>query len=368
MQPQEKKLARKLAFDRVLFTTVLLLVGLGLVMVYSASVASVREHGGWINPFLLRQGAAALLGLVAMVGVMHLDYRVLCRPPVVYTLVLGSLLLLVAALFSPELNNARRWIFVGPISIQPSEIAKLVAVIYVAYQVDRKRDQLDTWQFLAPVGAVIGLAALLILLGRDLGTALLLGLPALVLVFAAGIAWRFLIMGALALLPLLWIAVYHEPYRWARVTAFLAPEADPQGASFQLLQSLIAIGSGGVFGLGPGNSVQKLFFLPSPHADFIFAILAEELGLIGALALLTLFGVLLWRGVRAGLRAPDEFGRLLAWGLAVLLVGQALIHVSVAVALLPTTGVPLPFISHGGSSLVTSMVASGMLLNLSQHG
>lgn len=361
-------MARKLAFDRVLFTTVLLLVGLGLVMVYSASIAAAQGRGGWINPFLMRQGMAALLGLLAMMAVMHLDYRVLRQPPVVYTLVLGSLFLLVAALFSPELNNARRWIFIGPISIQPSEIAKLVAVIYVAYQIDRKRDQVNTYQFLAPVGAVVGLAALLILLGRDLGTAILLGFPALVLVFVAGLAWRFLIMGTLALLPLLWIAVYHEPYRWARVTAFLNPEADPQGSSFQLLQSLIAIGSGGALGLGPGNSVQKLYFLPSPHADFIFAILAEELGLIGALGVVALFGVLLWRGVRAGLRAPDELGRLLAWGLSVLLVGQALIHVSVAVALLPTTGVPLPFISHGGSSLVSSMIASGILLNVSQHG
>ena len=164
------------------------------------------------------------------------------------------------------------------------------------------------------------------------------------------------------------LAITFEPYRFKRLTGFLHPELDPLGSGFQPLQSLIAVGSGGLFGLGPGNSLQKLYFLPSPHADFIFSIVAEELGFLGAMLVIALFAVLLWRGILAGLEAPDTFGQYLAWGLTAFLVGQALIHVSVTLSLVPTTGVPLPLISHGGSSLVTSLVACGLLLNVSQHG
>ncbi len=221
------------------------------------------------------------------------------------------------------------------------------------------------------VVAMISATALmagLIVLGRDLGTTLLVCAPPLVMIFLAGLRIRYLVTGAAILVPMIVLAVVTEPYRWKRFTAFLAPEADPLGAGYQPLQSLIAVGSGGVFGLGPGNSVQKLYFLPSPHADFIFSIGAEELGLLGALALLALFAFFLWRGVLAGWKAPDAFGRHLAWGFTCLVVMQAMIRVSVALSLLPTTGVPLPLISHGGSSLLTTLVACGLILNVSQHG
>ncbi len=187
------------------------------------------------------------------------------------------------------------------------------------------------------------------------------------MLFIAGIPWRFFLGSVAAMAPLVYLAVRMEPYRWQRITAFLDPERYQLGAGFQADQSLVAIGSGGVLGLGLGDSVQKLHFLPHPQSDFIYSIVAEELGLIGAVLLLALFGVLFWRGLRAGLRAPDRFGRHLAWGLTAVLVVQALLHVSVGLSLIPTTGVPLPFLSAGGSSLIASLLACGILLNVSQH-
>lgn len=360
-------MAQKLIHDRVLFTTVLLLTGLGLVMVFSASAVLARERGFEVNPFFVKQCLAAGIGLAAMFGVMHADYRWLRRPAVVYALLLGVLVLLVAVLFAPTLNNSRRWFFVGGVSVQPSELAKLALVAFIAYQIERKKDQLSSYGFLIPASFATALMATLVLMGGDLGTAVLLCLPPFLMIVLAGISLRFLLIGSGMLLPVLGVSILLVPYRLKRWLAFLDPESDPLGSGFQALQSLIAVGSGGPFGLGPGNSVQKLFFLPSPHADFIFAIIAEELGLVGALGVLALFAVLLWRGTLAGYQAPDDLGRYLAWGSTLLLVVQALLHVSVALALAPTTGVPLPFISHGGSSLVTTLVACGMILNVSQH-
>ncbi len=359
-------MARRMVYDHWLFGSVMLLLGLGLVMVYSASADLARESGG-MNPFLLKQSVAALLGIGAMLFAMHMDYRWLRNPAVIYTLLGISLVLLIVVLFAPPLNNARRWLFVAGISIQPSEFAKLVLVAYVAYQIDKKIDRINTPSFLIPVGCVVGLCAGLVVVGRDLGTALMLVVPACAMIFLAGISWRYLALASGIGLSLAAVAVVLEPYRLKRLIAFLDPEKEPLGSGFQLLQSLIAVGSGGVTGLGPGNSVQKLFFLPSPHADFIFAIVAEELGMLGAVFLLGLLALLLWRGVIAGQKIADPFGRFLAWGFTTLLVAQALIHISVAVALLPTTGIPLPFISHGGSSLVTTLFAVGLLLNLSQR-
>lgn len=361
-------MARKLVFDRLLFATVLVLTGLGLVMVYSATAVLVREKGLTNNPFFLKQILAAGLGFLAMLVTMHMDYRHLKKPVVIYTLVGGALILLVAVLFTPALNNTRRWFFVGGVSVQPSELAKLALIPFIAYQIDRKSERINSYSLLIPCAFVTATMAALIFLGRDLGTTMLLALPPLIMVFLAGISSRFLLLGGTMLLPLIAMGVTLEPYRFRRLTAFLHPELDPLGSGFQPLQSLIAIGSGGIFGLGPGNSMQKLYFLPSPHADFIFSIAAEELGLLGAICILALFCVLLWRGVRAAVLAPDTFGRFLALGFTGLLVAQALIHISVTLSLLPTTGVPLPLISHGGSSLVTALAACGLILNVSQHG
>ena len=360
-------MARKLVFDKVLFATVLMLTGLGLVMVYSASAAMARARGFDFNPFFIKQCAAAAVGLIAMGVAMHVDYRLLRRPEVVYGLVGFVVVLLVAVLFTNPLNNARRWFFIGGVSVQPSELAKLALIPFVAYQLERKSDRVSSQALLVPCAGMTALMAALIYLGRDLGTTVLLAIPPFLMVFLAGLSGRLLALGAVMVAPLVTLAIALEPYRFKRWTAFLDPQADPLGSGFQPLQSLIAVGSGGFWGLGPGNSMQKLHFLPSPHADFIFSITAEELGFVGSILLLALFGVFLWRGVLAGLAAPDELGRYLAWGFTALIVVQAMLHISVALSLMPTTGIPLPFISHGGSSLVTTLAACGLILNVSQH-
>jgi cell division protein FtsW len=357
---------QKLAFDKALFTTVVLLMSFGLVTVYSASAAFAKEGG--INHFLVKQSVAAGLGLVLMAWLMHVDYRRLRNPLVVYTLLGGILVLLVGVLFSPQLNGTRRWFFVGGISVQPSELAKLALIPFLAYQIEKKGEQVNQASFLLPVGLFTTLVAGLILLEPDMGTAVLLGATAFLMIFLAGLSWRYIVPALVVVPPLLGVLVLAEEYRRQRFLAFLDPEKDPLGSGFQALQSLIAVGSGGVFGLGPGKSVQKLYFLPHPESDFIYSIVAEELGMIGATFVLALFVVLAWRGLRAGSKAPDAFGRYLGWGLTSVLVMQALINISVTVALLPTKGIPLPFISYGGSSLVVTLALCGILLNISQHG
>jgi cell division protein FtsW len=364
-------MAKKLASDKVLFTVVVLLVGLGLVMVYSASAAVARDQTGaasGVNPFLVKQSVAAAIGLAAMLAAMHVDYRVLKRPQVAYALLGGAVVLLIGVLFQPVMNGTRRWFFLGPISVQPSELAKLALIPYVAYQLERKEGRVDRPELLVPVGLAVAVVAGLVLLQPDLGTAVLLVAAAALMLFLAGLSWRWVAAAGALAVPVLAFLVWSEGYRRQRLFAFLDPEADPLGAGYQVLQSLIAVGAGGVLGVGLGNSGQKLFFLPQPHSDFIYAIVAEELGMVGALAVLVLFLVLLWRGVRAALHAPDGFGRYLGLGLTAVLVLQALINISVAVSLLPTKGIPLPFLSYGGSSLVVSMTACGVLLNLSEHG
>ena len=283
-------------------------------------------------------------------------------------LVGGSLLLLVVVLFGSEINAARRWLLVGGFSFQPSELAKLAVIPFVAYQIERKCDRESHKDLVLAVGLLLVLVAALILMQPDLGTTALICAVTLLMLFLAGVRWRYFLAGGLALLPALWLLIYSVPYRRRRLLAFLDPDMEPLAAGYQARQSLIAVGSGGLFGLGLGESGQKLYFLPHPHSDFIYSIVAEELGLVGAVGVVALFGLVLWGGLRAGSLAPDPFGRFLAWGFTGILVLQALVHVSVALALLPTKGIPLPFVSYGGSSLLVSLVACGVILNVSQHG
>jgi cell division protein FtsW len=360
-------------------------------MVYSASAGIARETGAGTNPFLVKQAVAAALGLGLMLGVMHLDYRLLRQPWLVYALLGATLLLLVAVLFAPQLNQTHRWLFVGGVSLQPSEIAKLTLVLFLAYQLERKVHRADHEgeprarasagtarpaagrtganqpELLVPALGVAGMMALLVLLEPHMSAALVLVAVTCLLLFLAGLAWRTVLVTTAVAVPVVALAVWIEPYRRQRFLAFLDPERDPLGSGFQVMQSLIAVGSGGVFGRGLGHGAQKLYFLPYPHTDFIFAIVGEELGLVGALALLALFATVAWKGAQAGLRAPDAFGRYLAWGFTGILVLQALLHCSVAVALLPSTGVPMPFLTYGGSAMVAALVASGVVLNVSQH-
>ncbi len=361
-------MARKLAFDRILFTAVVILVGLGLVVVYSASGPMAQRSGMEWNGLFIKQAMAALIGFCCMLIVMHLDYRLLKKPEVLYPALFVVFVLLIAVLFSPEINGSRRWLRVAGFSLQPSEIAKLLIIPYVAYQIDKKKDRLGELVFLLPTLGIAGLAALLVLTGKDLGTASMIAVPALLMIFLAGLSLRWVLGGVAVLLPLAAVLIIASPYRRDRFFAFLDPEADSLGRGFQLLQSEIAVGSGGLLGLGPGNSLQKLHYLPSPHADFVFAIVGEEYGFFGSLIFIGLFAVVFWRGIVAGLEAPDTFGRYLAWGFTALLVVQASLHMSVGLGLVPTTGVPLPLISHGGTAMVMALISAGWILNVSQHG
>ncbi len=359
-------MAKKLAFDKLLFTTLLALVAFGLVMVYSVSAPRSRTT---VNDMLLiRQAMAAGLGFVALGVAMHVPYGFLRKPWVVYSLLLGALALLVAVLFQPTVNQSRRWILLGPFSLQASEVAKLALIPFIAYQIHRKEGDVNRLELLVPVLFALGLTAMLVMAEPDQGTAVLLVAIAATMLFLAGLKLRWVTLAAVVLVPIAAFLALSVDYRRARLLSFLDPEADPLGHGYQVLQSLIAIGSGGLFGLGPGQSVQKLYYLPQSESDFVFSIVAEELGLLGGLAVLAGFSLLLWRGLRAGLRAPDLFGRHLAIGITLLLVVQALLNVGVATSLLPTTGVPLPFISYGGSSLLMAMIMGGILLNISEHG
>lgn len=358
-------MTKLLATDKVLFTVVVLLVLGGLVMVYSASPTDPESS---FKRQFVTQLTAAIVGLIAMLVVMNIDYRSWARPSLIYAGLGVSLALLVIVLGSPEINGSRRWLFLGPVTFQPSELAKVAVILFLAYRIHRSPEEISQPRLLAQCGVGVGLVTLLVLLAPDFGSAaLILGISA-VMLFLAGLSWRWIVPGLLVLPSLLLLYVRSDPNRWARVTAFLDPEADLSSGNFQLVQSLIAIGSGGVLGKGLGESAQKLDFLPLPSSDFIYSIVCEELGLLGGAAVLAGFVVLAWRGYAAGHRAPDTFGRFLAWGLTSAVLIQALINISVTVKLVPVTGTTLPLLSHGGSSLVMTLVACGLLLSVSEHG
>lgn len=365
-------MARKLASDRVLFVAVVLLVLSGLVMIYSASAMQIYlpAAGAPAFPyfFLVKQGIAVLLGAGLMTGALLLDYRHLNRPRLVSLGLAILAVALVAVLFRPPINGTRRWIDLGLLSVQPSEFVKLGLVVALAAFLSRHEAEIaHPTRTLLPVAGLLALFAGLVLLQPDFGTAVTYFVIAAAMLFFAGLPLRWFALATLLVVPTLTVYVLSAQYRKERIIAFLHPEADPLGKGFQSLQSLIAVGTGGVTGLGLGEGKQKLFFLPYPYTDFIYAIVGEELGLIGCVAILALFGVVFARGIRAAAGAPDSFGRLLGVGLTVMIVAQALVNISVVLALLPTKGIPLPFLSYGGSALWANLLAVGVLLNLSQH-
>jgi cell division protein FtsW len=361
-------MARKLKSDGVLFTTTILLVALSVVMVYSASAPMALDRYGRASFFLIKQGMWALLGIALLYVVMRIDYRLYREPVFIWTCLGLVTLALVAVYLRPPVNGARRWLGVGGIGVQPSELAKLAAIFFIAALLERRVHRIDEIGYaLLPIGIVVfGLVAL-ILPEPDFGTSMSLLLIAAVMVFGAGINYRYVIGALLCALPALYILVMGSAYRRRRTLAFLNPWDDPLGDGFQIIQSLIAIGTGGVWGKGLMNGVQKLFYLPEPHTDFIFSVLAEELGLVGASLVVICFCVLTWRGIRVALRAPDGFGAYVALGLTTMVAVQAFVNISVVLGLMPTKGIPLPFISNGGSSLLINLVGVGILLNVSQH-
>jgi cell division protein FtsW len=360
--------ARKLAPDRLLFATFVVLALLGCVMIYSASALEAARTGASPFRYLFKQLAALCVGAGAAFGLTRVEPAFLKKPVVVYGFLLGSLGLCAAVLFRPPINAARRWLVAGPFTVQPAEILKVALVIYLAYQLDRKRDRIDDFfGGVLPVMSFVLVAAALVLVEPDLGTAASYILVAATLLWLAGVPARYFWLGGAACLPVLAYLVGSAAYRRERFLAFLHPESDPLGRGFQAAQSMIALGAGGWTGNGLGQSRQKLFFLPYPHTDFIYAIVGEELGLVGAVAVLILFGIVAWRGLGAARRAAEPHAAYLAAGATAMIVLQAAINLGVVLTLLPTKGIPLPFLSYGGSSLVADCAAAGLLLNVSQR-
>ncbi len=355
-------MARKLKSDRILFLTTLLLVCLSVVMVYSAS--AVR------NPYdyLMKQLMWVALGLAILSVVMGIDYRNYREPAFIWSFLGVVTVALVAVLFMHPVNSASRWFAIGGLGIQPSEPAKLAAIVYIAALLERRMHRVnDVHHALMPIALVVAGWIGLILLEPDLGTSLAIALITGVMVFAAGLSYSYLTIMALTALPAVALLIMFWDYRLQRVLTFLHPWDDPLGAGYQIIQSFIAVHTGGIAGRGLMNGIQKLFYLPEPQTDFIYAVIAEELGLIGATLVLICFCVIAWRGVRIALRAPDKFGAFLALGLTTMVVVQAFVNMSVVLGLMPTKGIPLPLVSFGGSSLLINLLGMGVLLNVSQH-
>ena len=366
---------RRLQSDRWLFVVTLVLCLFGAVMILSASAVTAENQYGRSYIFLLRQAAWLVIGLFGMFVLMRTDYRKLREPSVVYPVVCAVLLMLVGTLFLDKSHATHRWIKLGPANIQPSELAKLAVILYLAWFLDLKRRgraamefcKEDFLQTILPAAGPVFICVVLILAQPDLGTSIDIVLIATAILFVAGLSWKWLAVGAAAALPALYLLITQVSYRQARLLAFLDPGSDSQGAGFQLLQSLIAVGSGGFTGVGLMESKQKLFYLPEAHTDFIYAVISEELGFIGAMFVIALFAIYGWRGLRAAFAAPDGFGRLLALGITAMVLSQALINFAVVLGMVPTKGIPLPFISYGGSSLLVMLLATGVLLNISQQ-
>lgn len=358
----------KLQIDKWLFSATVGLALFGVVMVYSASAVIAQSENHSQFHYVFKQGVWTTLGFVVMFMAMRFDYQRLNRRWIVYGALLVTIFLLLAVFAFSPVNGARRWIKFGGFSAQPSEIAKLALAMFLAYFLAKRAGEEGSfWRTFLPCMIPLGVLAGLVAKEPDLGTALMLAIISMTMCFAAGVRPRHVVYAAIP--GLLYVAkmVIFTPFRWRRMATFIDPWADQQGSGYQVVQSLIAVGSGGPHGLGFAQGHQKLLFLPFAHSDFIFAVIGEELGLIGALIVVSVFAVFLWRGMRAALRAPDRFGMLLGIGIVVGIVAQALLNMSVVLALVPTKGIPLPFISYGGSSLVPTLAGVGILLNISQY-
>ncbi|MBM4438657.1 MAG: putative lipid II flippase FtsW, partial [Actinobacteria bacterium] len=339
-----------------------------IVMVYSASAVVALERFQQPYLFLTKQAMWAALGLALLSLAVRIDYRLYRSDPVVWGLLGLVVVMLVAVLFSAPVNGTRRWFGIGGLGIQPSEIAKFACVLFTAVMLERRMHRIDDLRYaLLPIGLIVGLLVLLILAQPDFGTAMSLLAIVIVMVYAAGLSYRYIIGALLLAAPAVYIVLVSAPYRRRRLMAFWDPWADPLGDGFQTIQSLIAVGTGGVFGKGLMGGVQKLFYLPEPHTDFIYAVIGEELGLIGATAVLVCFFVIAWRGLRIARRAEDPFGAFVALGLTAMLAAQAFVNMSIVLSLLPTKGLTLPLVSNGGSSLLINLLGVGVLLNISQH-
>lgn len=359
-------------YDRTLIVIVLILLGIGWIMVYSSStvMSEITYHDGF--KFLKRQVLFSFLGLLAMLVAMKIDYRNLSGwtyPILALSIVLLILVLIPGLGLSLKVGVARRWLRTPWFIFQPSELGKLALVIFVAYSLAKKEDKIKDFVFgFLPVIAISGIMILLVVMEPDMGTAIFMGILTIVLLFIGGTKLSYLVTAPLFAAPGLYFFITHFQYSHRRIMAFLHPWEDIKGMGFQIIQSFVALGSGGLWGVGLGDGRQKLFFLPAAHTDFILAILGEEVGFLGIVGTILLFALLIWRGVKISLRAEDTFGAHLAMGMTCLIALQVIINMGVVLGLLPTKGLTLPFISYGGTSMVVSLLGIGILLSISARG
>ena len=362
-------MAKRVGVDKWLFGVVLLLVLFGLVMVFSASAVMAQASLGSPYSYVGRQAIWAVLGLLAMVLLMRVDYRRYNNPRVVFPAVAVTMLMLIGVFAVSGSHNTHRWVRFGDLfTFQPSELAKPVLVLFLAYFLQTRIHQMDDVKgtILRAVAVPLAFTAL-ILKEPDLGTGMVcMAVTALVL-YLAGARTKYFAIGAALASPVMYYMLFHVKFRHDRMLAFINPEADPKGTGFHILQSLIAVGTGGIRGLGLMEGRQKLFYLPEVQTDFIFANICEELGLIGALLIVGLFVALGYRGLRAAFLSTDPFARFLAFGLTTAILIQAFFNMSVVLALLPTKGIPLPFISSGGTSIFITLASMGVLLNITRE-
>ena len=361
-------MARKLKPDRILFFVTLTLVAFGVAMVFSSSAVMAKEKFGDPNYFAFKQLLAATIGFAVMFIVMKVDYHAYRHPGLVFSMLALVVALLVLVFFLASQAATHRWIVLPGFSFQPSELGKLALIFFLAYFLERRQSEINDVKFtLLPIAVIVGLLATLVVAEPDLGTALSMVLVTATLLFVAGLDVRWYAFSLMAAVPIFYFLVYRVSWRYDRILAFLHPWDDPLGKGFQIIQSLISVGGGGVLGVGYMEGKQKLFYLPEAHTDFIYSVVGEEMGLLGTLGVLILFGVFLWRGLRAATHAPDPFGFYLALGITAMVCIQAFINMSVVLGLMPTKGIPLPFLSYGGSSFVVMLAAVGILLNVSQQ-
>ncbi|MCX7921308.1 MAG: putative lipid II flippase FtsW [Clostridia bacterium] len=363
-------MTNKKPFDFWIFATVLVLLCLGTIMVFSSSAAyAYNTFHGDTYLFLRKQLQSAPIGLVAMIVVMNIDYRKLGKWSSILVVV-SMVLLLMARIpgIGRETKGAWRWIYIGPINFQPSEIAKLAVILFFSYSLSKRKDQLKYfYKGLLPYLMIIGVYVALLMFEKHLSGTIVIASVACVILFCAGARIKhFILMSIPAILGVV-AAIIYEPYRLDRVRAFLDPWKYKQDEGWQIVQSLLAIGSGGLFGRGLGKSLQKFLYIPEPHNDFIFSVMAEELGYIGVFTVLLLFLIFIWRGIKIAMNAPDAFGSFIAIGITTLIAIQVIINVAVVTSSMPATGMPLPFFSYGGTSLVFLMCGMGVLLNISRY-
>lgn len=355
--------------DTMLFSVVAILVSIGLVMIFSASSATAYSVQHDAMYYLKRQIIWLFVALGAAYFAYRIDYHKLKKvAPAVLVLSILSLILVLVPHVGMLVNGARRWLGAGSLSVQPSEFAKLALVLYLAAMLSSRGERITSLvRGLFPLCVPMAIMVMLILKEPDMGTASLLAMVAFAMFFAAGARWEHLTLILVSTVPVVAISVLSSPYKRARILAFLDPWKDPQNTGFHIVQSLLALGSGGLFGVGLGASRAKFFYLPEQYTDFIFAVLGEELGLIGAVSVIILFLIFAYRATRIALGAPDRFGFFLALGCTALIVIQAFINIGVVTSSWPVTGVPLPFVSFGGSSLVVSLVAVALIINVGRQ-